>query len=281
MRLLLLKTEEGYGNFGAKGHSKKVLSTYPPLGLEYIGAVLEQKSHEVKILDFGAENISEEYLKKCINKSDAIGMSVYTNNYKISADVAKTIKEFDSNIPLIIGGPHCTHHGKNSLSHIPHADVSVQLEGELAILDLVQFLEGKKKLSDTPNIHYRKGNQIKSGKKLRVIDDIDTIPFPARNLVEKYDYGNFLWGIVPRKKFTTMITTRGCPFHCRFCTRYGNIKEWTFRSRSPENVVEENKSFSLSSLSSAEMAATLTKSISKIGINLFIVFPGFFYGCLD
>jgi len=76
-----------------------------------------------------------------------------------------------------------------------------------------------------------------------VIDDLDSLPFPARHLSEKYDYGNFS-GFQPSKKFTSMITNRGCPFHCRFCTRYGNIKGWSFRRRSPENIIKEMQEIS-------------------------------------
>jgi radical SAM superfamily enzyme YgiQ (UPF0313 family) len=239
MKFLLLKIEEGYKKFGLFGHPQIVFSTYPPLGLEYIGAILEQNGHKAEIIDFGATKISIEYLKNCLMTSDAVGMSVYSNNYDIASNTADLIKELDADIPLIIGGPHCTHLKELSLNHIPNANIAVELEGESVTLELVKFFQGRKKLCDIHNIHYKENNQIKSGKNRKVINDLDTLPFPARHLVEKYDYGNFVWGIRPRKKFTSMITTRGCPFKCRFCTRYGNIKEWTFRSRSSENVVRE------------------------------------------
>ena len=88
---------------------KGKLSTYPPLGLEYIGASLENDGHKAEIIDFGAESVSKEYLKNRLMTADAVGMSVYTNNYMIATETAKLIKEIDSDIPLIIGGPHCTH----------------------------------------------------------------------------------------------------------------------------------------------------------------------------
>jgi len=239
MRFLLLKVEEGYKKKGILGHSKKVQSTYPPLGLEYIGASLEKAGNKVEIIDFGAENVTIEQLKNSLIKSDIVGMSVYTNIYSIAANIAKVIKELGPDIPLIIGGPHCTHQKERSLYQIPNADLCIELEGEFALLDVVKYVKGSKKLSDINGIHYRENNKIKSGKPPKAIEDLDTLPFPARHLVEKYDYGNFLWGLQPKKKFTSMITTRGCPFNCRFCTRYGNIKEWRFRSRTPENVVKE------------------------------------------
>lgn len=240
MKFLLLRLTGEYEQPGILGHPPNILSIYPPLGLEYIGASLEHDGHKVEIIDFGAETVSKEHLENCLMSSDAVGISVYTNNYRNVAVIAKMIKELDSGIPLIIGGPHCTFLKRRSLSDVPHADISVIGEGEHVFIDLVRFFQGRKKLSDVPGVYYRENNQIKSGKPLQISDNLDNLPFPARHLVDKYEYGNFLWGSRPRKKVTSMITSRGCPFRCRFCNRYGNvIKGWGFRKRSAENVFRE------------------------------------------
>jgi len=215
-------------------------TTHPPLGLLCVGAALEKRNHKVEIIDFYAENVTREQLKNALKSSDAVGISVYTKNYKQAADISRTIKELDSEIPLIIGGPHCIFFQKKSLLHIPHADIAVNGEGEHVILDIAQYLEGKKELSHIHGIHYKDNNQIKSGKPLKVIDNLDSLPFPARHLVDKYDYGELPWGYKIKKKVTAMFTSRGCPFNCRFCTQYSNvIKGWNFRERSAENIVRE------------------------------------------
>ena len=214
--------------------------SHPPLGLLYLGAVLENDGHKVEVLDYYAEDISRKQLENSLSSSDVVGMTVYTSNYKFAADVSKTIKDINPKIPLIIGGPHCTFLQKKSLLDIPDADFSVIGEGERVILDIVQFLQGNKKLSDIHGIYYRDKGLIKSGKPLQVIDNLDNLLFPARHLVEKYDYGTFSFGYTVKKRVTSMVTTKGCPFHCRFCSRYGNfIKDWGFRMRSAENVVKE------------------------------------------
>ncbi len=240
MRFFFLKLAEEYELPGILGHPPNITSIYPPLGLLYIGAVLENEGHDVEIIDLGIESLSEEQLKKCLTKSDVVGISVYTNNYKNAANIARIIKEFDTKIPLIIGGPHCTFLKQKSLIDIPYADIAVELEGELPILDIVQYLQGNKKLNDIIGIYYKQNNEIKSGKPFKLIKDMDNIPFPARHLVDKYDYGKLPWGYQFKKKFTSMITSRGCPFHCRFCSRYNNvIKGYSFSQRSAENVVKE------------------------------------------
>ena len=240
MKFLLLRHPEEWIQPGILGHPPNRSSIYPPIGLLYIGASLEQKGHKVEIIDFGAESVSEKHLENCLMTANAVGMTVYTNNYKSVADTAKVIKQLDPEIPIIIGGPHCTFLKERALSDIPDADIAVDLEGECVILDIVRFLHGRKKLSDINGIYYRENNQIKSAKNSEIIKDLDSLPFPARHLVEKYDYGNFPWGVQPKKKFTSMLTTRGCLFRCRFCAKYDNIRKgYGFRERSAENVVEE------------------------------------------
>jgi magnesium-protoporphyrin IX monomethyl ester (oxidative) cyclase len=214
--------------------------TLPPLGLLYLGAVLEEEGHKVELLDFYVENVSNEQLKNSLISSDAVGMTVYTNDFKSATGISKIIKDIDSDIPLIIGGPHCTFVKEQALQDILHADISVLGEGEHAILDIIKNLKGEKKLADIRGIYYRNNGMILPGKPLKVICNLDDLPFPARHLVEKYDYSSISFGYTLKKKVTSIITSKGCPFHCRFCSRYGNfIKDWTFRKRSADNLVKE------------------------------------------
>ncbi len=213
---------------------------HPPLGLLNVGASLEEDGNKVTILDFYAEQISGEKLKQHLVASDAVGISVNTYNYQLGNEIANDIKTIDSDIPIILGGPHCIFLQKQSLSSIPNADISVIGEGEITILNIVQFLKGKVSLNDIPGIYYRKNGSIKKGKPVEIIKNLDELPFPARHLVDKYEYGELPWGLKYRKKVTAMITSRGCPFHCKFCSRYGNIvKGWGFRQRSTANIMDE------------------------------------------
>ncbi len=240
MKFLFLRHPEEWTQPGILGHPPNISSIYPPLGLLYIAASLEQNGHSAEVIDLGAESVSKQDLERKLATVDAVGMSVYTNNYKSVADTTRVVKQIAPKIPLIIGGPHCSFLKERALSDISDADISIDLEGEFVILDLVKYLQGEKKLSDIPGISYKIKNKIELGKSPGVIADLDVLSFPARHLVEKYDYGNFPWGYTPRKKFTSMLTSRGCPFRCRFCSKYGNIVEgYGFRQRSAENVVKE------------------------------------------
>ena len=213
--------------------------THPPLGLLYLGAVLEQEGHKVEILDYLAKDISRKQLEKSLSTSNAVGIT-FVDNFIAAADISRTIKEIKPEIPLIIGGPYCTFLPKQSLLDIPDADICVIGEGEQVILDIVSFLQGRKNLSDIHGIYYRDKSSIKSGKTPQVIDNIEALPFPARHLVEKNNYGISPWNYQLMKNVTTLISSRGCPFNCSFCSKYNNaIKDWRFRKRSAENVVNE------------------------------------------
>lgn len=214
--------------------------SYPPLGLLYLGAILEQKGHNVEIIDMNFEDISKEHLRKLLVSFDAVGMEVYNENFEFVADYSKTIKEINPSIPLIVGGPYCTFFGKRTLSDISNADIVVIGDGEKTIIDIADYLKGRKKLSEIHGIYFRDNNKILSGKPFQVVENLDDFPIPARHLVDKYDYGKVPRGLPSKEKFTLMITSRGCPFHCRFCGRYGNsIKNYGYRQRSAENVVKE------------------------------------------
>ena len=76
MNILLIKLPETFEKFNLTGESQKVISAYPPLGLQYIGASLEQDSNNAKIIDLGAETITKENLKNYLLKSDAVGIGV-------------------------------------------------------------------------------------------------------------------------------------------------------------------------------------------------------------
>lgn len=215
-------------------------SSFPPLGLLYVAATLEQKGHEVEILDYYIEDNGMEKLKKTLISSDAVGMGVHTNELNFSINISNMIKDIDSNIPVIIGGPHCTFSQEQTLKNIPSADICVVGEGEHVILELASYFEGKKDISNVHGIYYRHNGSIRSGKQLKIIDNLDNLPLPSRHLVEKYDYGNFSFGLKFKKQVTSSITSRGCPFHCRFCTRYSNVIDgWGYRQRSAQNVLQE------------------------------------------
>ena len=250
MKFLLLQIPADYIFTSKIDKPQKISSYHPPLGLLYLGSILENTGHTVELIDFLAESYPLKSLNKELSTTDAVGISVfsssyeetmhggrYTYAYKESAKVANYIKEIDSDIPIIIGGPHCSIQPKKSLIEIPYADISVEGDGEQVINEIVESIEGRKKLSEIHGIYYRKNDAIRKGKPATILENMDSIPFPARHLVDKYDYGKISISNF-KPKFTSIITGRGCPFNCRFCTR-NTLGFKIFRQRSVGNVVSE------------------------------------------
>jgi len=238
MKFLLLNIAPGFEIFSKTKRDRTHSAFYPPLGLLYIGRSLEDEGHKIEIIDFLAEKNPIEKLRKSLSSVDAVGIGVFTDSYKESAYVSDLIKDFDSSLPVIIGGPHCVYLPKKSLTDITSADISVNGEGELIMKDIVNALQGTKKLSGVPGIHYREKNEIKTGKHYTAIADLDSLLFPARHLVDRYDYGKVNKLFFYNPKFTTILTSRGCPFQCKFCTRKTTSMK-KYRLRSVENVVKE------------------------------------------
>jgi radical SAM superfamily enzyme YgiQ (UPF0313 family) len=120
------------------------------------------------------------------------------------------------------------------------ADISVMGDGENVVCEINKSYSGKLKLSEISGIFYKENNLIKTGKKTKLNENIDSFPFPARKLVKKYAYGKFYDPSIKTGEFTSIITSRGCPFQCRFCSR-NSISMKNYRKRSIENVIIELK----------------------------------------
>ena len=210
----------------------------PPLGLLYLGRMLEINGHSVEIIDCNVEVITKEKIKIAIDSADVVGLTLYSSegerNYSVR--ISKMIKEVDPQIPIVVGGPHATLYPEASLLE-NNADVCVQGAGEFVINLVVDALYGKRDFSSIPNIYYCQGDEIKHTNFNDDLKDLDEIPFPARHLIDKYEYGFLLGAKTAKGKLATVITSRGCPYKCRFCNLHTHLPH--FKVRSFENIILE------------------------------------------
>ncbi|MEA3486022.1 MAG: radical SAM protein, partial [Candidatus Aerophobetes bacterium] len=149
-------------------------------------------------------------------------------------EVAKLTKEVSSKIKVIIGGPHVSFTAKETLKDCPWIDIVVRGEGEITTRELISHLEGGLSLKEVKGISFREnGGIIETGNR-SFIKNLDKIPFPAYHLLpmDKYRAG--------KHRFANIITSRGCPFSCIFCSS-SELCGKMWRARSPENVIEELK----------------------------------------
>jgi len=224
--------------YAATAHSKldKKSAKGMPIGIAYLGAYLEKEGHNMNLVDAEALDLSiEDTIKEALkNNPKLVGISCETVSIMEAYKLVKKIKEENPEIKTMIGGSHASSTPKKTLSSSEYLDFVIYGEGEITLLELVKAIEENKSFEDINGLVYKKNNEIIINKPRKLIENLDSIPFPARHLLplNKYIHSIF-W-----EKTTIMITSRGCPNNCIFCG-----SKMTFgrraRFRSVKNVIKE------------------------------------------
>ena len=209
----------------------------PPLGLMYIAAYVKEKTnYNIEILDCGVEKIDYNNLENKIKNinPDIVGITAMTFTLIDVIKTAKLVKEVNPNIKIVLGGPHVNIYPEETMAN-SEVDFLVLGEGEQPFIDLLENINNPENLKNIKGIVFRdKNNNIINTGKRELIQDLDILPIPARELTH---YTKYFSIIAKNNPTTTMFTSRGCPYKCLFCDRphLGKI----FRARSAENVVKE------------------------------------------
>lgn len=211
----------------------------PPLGLTYIAAVLEKQGFEVKIFDNYLFKKPIDHIKLLVKKLNPkmIGIGCNSINYKSCIEIAKAVKEAAPESKVVVGGPHPTCMPESVLN-CKEVDFAVIGEGELAIVELAKrIMDGKNPdYKDIPGIAYEYNGKIVNNSP-RFIDNLDSIPIPARHLIPLSKYYRKI-EFLDVEPVDIMNVIRGCPFNCNFCE---TKRIWGSdpRAFSPSRVVEE------------------------------------------
>jgi len=203
----------------------------PPLGIAYIASVLKENGHEVRILDAIAINLTKYEAAREIKdfRPKVVGITAMTSSFKGSLEAAQLARE--SSAIVVLGGPHLAAYPKETLSY-KYIDFAIVGEGEYSMLELINTLEDGKSPYNIKGLVYRRGNEVFMNEPV-IVSDLDKLPFPARDLLPNDKYSSII-GLHP---VTTMITTRGCPYHCAFCAKQPSDEK--YRTRSASNIVDE------------------------------------------
>lgn len=249
----------------------------PPLGLAYIVASLLKHGYDVDIIDVLAEGYTNErYVKPFIIygleteevvqravalQPDVIGFSVlFSNRIGETHAIAKAIRKELPNVKMVYGGQHATAVPLEIMEH-PHVDFVLAGEADISMVNLMEALNGRLDFSQVKGLHYRKGGAVVDSmaavpaavngngwkyyerKDAPVPLELDELPYPAW---ERFPM-NAYWashvrvggGDVMRERFLVMMSTRGCPHVCSFCTSPLLSGYKAYRRRENEEVIKE------------------------------------------
>jgi anaerobic magnesium-protoporphyrin IX monomethyl ester cyclase len=222
-----------------KASRDRSIFRFPPLGVGYLAACLQETGHEVHLLDCTFLERSEALSAAEATCAEVVGIYCMVT---MLDDCLWFARHLRGNCKLIVAGgplPTC-----DPLPFLEHFDVVVLGEGEQTMKELLRAYEHGSNFSTIPGIAYRNStaSSEKDEEKITFTQDrpfekdLDRIPFPARVLLPNKQYIRY-----GKKKYgysiTTVMSTRGCPYRCEFCSNV--VFGGSYRERSPENVIDE------------------------------------------
>ena len=207
---------------------------YLPMGLAYLAAVLEEAGHEVTVIDCPAEMIDLKQLKTKLVaiEPNLIGITSMTPTIQSAFLSAQTAKEACPEAMVVIGGPHATFMDEQVLAEEKAVDVVVRGEGEETLLELAQNVSNPTALKKIEGITFRNNGETVRTPTRPYIQNLDELPRPAYKYFSLENYRLF------GRKMLPIMTSRGCPSQCSFCTTARMFGK-AFRARSPKSIVDE------------------------------------------
>ena len=202
----------------------------PPLGLAYIAAVVREAGFPVKIIEANALNLNHDQIKKEILEYNPDYIAI-NGSSSMMDEVEKLTELFPENVKVIFGGIHASSMPEEVLTDYPRIDLVVRREGEETV---VEILNGKP-LEEIDGLSFRKDGKIIHNKDSKFIEDLDNLPFPARDLLPMHKYFSFEAKGDP---IDYIVTGRGCPYRCTFCADFITSGR-KLRIRSAESIVKE------------------------------------------
>lgn len=212
---------------------------FPPLGPAYIASALQKAGHKVRLLDCTFLGKREALNKALEVKAEVVGIYCMSSLFNNCVDFSKILRS--STKLLIAGGPLPT---CDPIPFLDYFDVVVRGEGEQTMVELLDAYLMKKDFHQVKGIVFGEKNKTEKNDQIRAIytekrefiQDLDMIAMPARELLPIKEY------IRSGKKrsgysITTVMSTRGCPFECEFCSNV--VFGGSYRERAPALVVDE------------------------------------------
>lgn len=221
---------------------KHITNNSPSLGLLHLAAEVRLHGYMPSIIESDIFNLSiEQVAQQVIDEKPAyVGITLFTVGIWGAAAIARKIKKALPETAVIVGGPHISSMGPETIKRFAEFDVAVAGEGERILMELLEALDKGGDISKVPGIIYRDGGDVLRTPGLPANKVLDALPFPAWDLLPDfpYAYKPAIYDF-PRGPVATIAASRGCPFFCKFCdTSTFGAK---VRHYSPEKVFEMMK----------------------------------------
>ncbi len=205
----------------------------PPLALAVLAGVLEKAGIEVKVVDFVVAPYGKARLAGILDRFSPriVGLTCVTMNFHAAARIVRTVKKLAPGALTVMGGPHVSFCAETTLRRLPELDCVCRGEGERTVAALCRAVGNGADLSAVPGLTWRgRDGLVQNGASDRPVD-LDALPAPARHLLP---LGRYRALGLP----VSMVSSRGCPFHCIFCVgrKMGGGR---VRYRSPDRVADE------------------------------------------
>jgi anaerobic magnesium-protoporphyrin IX monomethyl ester cyclase len=215
----------------------------PPTALLVLAAYVERELPEVEleVLDCQGAGVGWEGIEGTIRsfRPHMVLASGYTCNAYVCARVVEIAKTVDPDILTVLGGQHFSFTPEESLETYPEIDVIVRGEGEQTLVELVRTVMGKQTLTSVRGIAFRHEGKVVMTPDRPLIEDLDTLPYPAYHLVEDY-IRSYHFTMMAGRNTVYMVLEggRGCDHTCAFCTQW---KHWggRWRTKSPQRIADE------------------------------------------
>ncbi len=209
-----------------------------PIYLAYIVAVLEEAGVEVGFIDGVMEEMSIADFSRAVSsiRPDLVVIECSTPSIDYDLETARAVKDSVDGTSVALIGSHATFFHEEILSDNPAVNAICRGEAEMTVRELALSLSSGDDLRQVKSLSYREGEEVRVNPVRPLIQDLDSLPFPARHIVRHDGYRAAIYsGDCP----TAMVSSRGCPHHCIYCLWPETLYGHKFRARSAANVVDE------------------------------------------
>jgi len=218
---------------------RHITNRAPSLGLLHLAANVREHGFEPSIIEADIEGLGVDGVVERLEELQPrwIGITLFTVGVWGAAEIAREVRRRLPGVTVVVGGPHVSSMGRETLERFPEFDIAVDGEADWTIVHLLRALESGSDLNSVAGLLLRDGDAIVSTGKAPQLQTLDPLPFPAWDLLKGFPdaYRPAVFDF-PRGPAATLAASRGCPFHCRFCdtSTFGA----RLRAYSPAKVVE-------------------------------------------